>query len=156
MRCKSCVSLTGRRNLSKDTARAIMDKVNLITNTSKEGVAEAAYVSTIPTAGIEVIDNLIGGDPGSPAKRLKTFVPPGIEIFSYPVMEKYISKIKVHLNYRAEVIIRAQGIIFLLNSNMVDVPEDHTKIWCAMGDIMNKLISHGAVLDNIDLDSLMR
>ena len=73
-------------DLSNETAIAIMDEVNCTINNLAEGVEEAAYVGTIPTAGIEVIDELTGGDPGSPAKRLKNFVPPVIESISDPVM----------------------------------------------------------------------
>ena len=62
-----------------------------------EGVEEATYIGTIPTAGTEVIDELTSGYPGSPENRLKTFVPPGIETISYPVMEIFISKLQVHL-----------------------------------------------------------
>ena len=36
------------------------------------------------------------------------------------------------------------------------MPEDHTNIWVAMGYIMNKLISHVSVLENIDFDALMK
>ena len=36
------------------------------------------------------------------------------------------------------------------------VPEDQTTIWVAMGDIMKKLISHGAVMKNLDVDALMK
>ena len=68
----------------------------------------------------------------------------------------FITKLQVHFNHSAEVIFGAQEIIYLLNSNIGDVPEDHTKIWCPMGDIMKKLVSHGSVLDNIDLYSLMK
>ena len=39
---------------------------------------------------------------------------------------------------------------------MGDLPQDHMTIWCAMGDIMKNLISHGAVLENLDLDLLMK
>ena len=60
------------------------------------------------------------------------------------------------MNHSAEVIVEAQAIISLLNSNIEDVPEDHKTIWCAMGEIMKKLVLLGAVLDNIDLDSLMK
>ena len=37
-----------------------------------------------------------------------------------------------------------------------DSYEDHTTIWCVMGDIMNKLVSHGSVLDNLELDFLIK
>ena len=39
---------------------------------------------------------------------------------------------------------------------MGDVPEDNTTIWVAMGDIMKKFISHGAVLEKLDADTLMK
>ena len=143
-------------DLSKDTAMAIMDELNCTANTSTEGVEEAAYVGKIPTAGMEVIDELTGGDPGSPDKRLKTFVPPGIETISYPVISKFIYKIQVNMNHSADIIVGAHDIISLLNSNIGYVPEYHTKIWCDMGYIMIKLISHGEVLENLDLELLMK
>ena len=71
----------------------IMDGVNLTANASMEGFEEASYVGKIATAGMEVIENLTGWDLGSPAKRLKTFLPPGIETISDPVMEHFISKL---------------------------------------------------------------
>ena len=141
---------------SKYTAMAIMDEVKRTVNTSTEGVEEAVYVRTIPTAGTEVIDNLTNGYPGSTEKRLKFFVPTGIETISDTLIDKFISKLQVHLNHSAEVIVGAQASISLRNSKIRDVPEDHRTIWCAMGDITKKLISHGAFLENIDLDSLMR
>ena len=60
------------------------------------------------------------------------------------------------MNHSAEIIVGDQARISLLNSNIGDMPEDHTTIWCAMGDTMKKLFSHGAVLDNLDLDLLMK
>ena len=39
---------------------------------------------------------------------------------------------------------------------MGDVPEYNTTIWCAMVDITIKVISHGSVLNNIDLDLLIK
>ena len=36
------------------------------------------------------------------------------------------------------------------------MPEDHTAIWIAMGDLMMKLISQKSVLDTIDADELMK
>ena len=60
------------------------------------------------------------------------------------------------MNQSAEVIVGDQASISLLNRNIEDVPEYHIEIWCAMGDIMKNLVSHGAVLDNLDLDSLMK
>ena len=80
-------------DLPKDTDMDIMDEVNRTANTSTEGFEEAAYSGTTPTAGTEVIDKLTGGEPGSPEKRLKTFVPPRIETISDPVMEHFISKL---------------------------------------------------------------
>ena len=74
---KAFISQLGE-DLSKDIAMDIMDGVNHTTNTPTEGVEEDAYVGTIPTSGTEVIDELICGDPGSQAKRLKTSVPPGM------------------------------------------------------------------------------
>ena len=60
--------------------------MNPTANTSTELVEEADCVGTIPSAGTEVIDELAGEDPCSPAKRLKTFVPPDIETISYPII----------------------------------------------------------------------
>ena len=135
---------------------AIMEGVNRTVNTSTEGFEEADYVGAIPTEGTEVIEKLNGADPGSPDKRLKTFVPPNMETISDPVISMFITKLQVHLNHSAEVLVGAQASTSLLNINIGDVPEDHTTIWCAMGDIMKKLVSHGAVLDNLDLDLLMK
>ena len=143
-------------DLAKDTVMAIMDEVNRTANISTEGVEEAAYVGKIPTAGTEFIDKLTVKDPGSPDKRVKTFVPLGMEKFSYPVIVKFISKLQIHLNHSVEVVVGAQERISLLNSNIGYTPEDHTTIWCVIGDIMKKLVSHGVVLDNLDLDSLMK
>ena len=143
-------------NLSKDTAMAIMDEVNRTKNNSTEEVEEDSYVRTIPTVGTEVTEKLTSGDPGYPDKRLKTFVPPDMETISDPLIERFITKLQVHLNHSAEVIAGDQAIISLLYINIGDVPEDPTKIWCAMGDIMNKLFSHGPVLANLDLHSLMK
>ena len=67
-----------------------------------------------------------------------------------------ITNLQVYFNHSAEVIVGAQASISLLNRNIGDVLEDHTTIRCAMGDIMNNLVSHGSVLDNLDLDSLMK
>ena len=78
---------------------AIMDKVNGTANNSTEGVEETSYVGTTPISGMEVIEKLTGGDPGSPAKRLKIFVSPSIETISDPVIEIFISKLQVHLNH---------------------------------------------------------
>ena len=72
--------------LSKDTFMAIMEEVNRTANTSAEGLEEADYVGTIPTEVMEVISKLTGADPCSPAKRLKTFVPPDMETISDPVI----------------------------------------------------------------------
>ena len=99
---------------------------------------------------------MTGADPGSTTKRLKTFVPPDMETISDPVISRFIAKLQVHLNHSAEVIFRDQASISLLNSNIGDIPEYRIEIWCVMGYIMKKLVSHGAVLDNIDLDSLIK
>ena len=135
---------------------AIMDEVNCTANTSTEVVEEAAYIGTIPTSGTEVIDKLTRGDPGSPVKRIKTFVPPGMETISDPVIAKFISRLQIHLNHSEEVIVGAQASISLLNRKIGDVPEDHTKIGCDIGDIMKKLVSHGAVMENIDFGLIMK
>ena len=95
---------------------------------------------------------MTGADPGYIDKRLENFVPPDMETISDPV----ISRLQVHLNQSAEVIVGSQASISLLNIKIGDVPEDHTTIWCAMVDIMKKLVSHGAVLDNLDLDFPMK
>ena len=110
----------------------------------------------IPTSGTEVIEELTGAEPVSPAKRMKNFVPPDMETISYPVISRFITNLQVNLNHSAEVIVGDQASILFLNSKIGDVLEYHTQIWCGMGDIMKKLVSHGAVLDNLDLDSLMR
>ena len=54
-------------DLYKETTMVIMEEVNRTANTSTEGVEEAAYVRMIPTAGMEVVDDLTGADPFSPA-----------------------------------------------------------------------------------------
>ena len=46
----------------------IMEEANCTSNNSTEGVEEAAYVGTIRTAGIEVIDKLTSAEPGYLAK----------------------------------------------------------------------------------------
>ena len=56
------------------------------------------------------------------------------------VISRFITKLQVHFNHSAEVIVGDQAIIYLLNSNIGDVPEDHTKIYCTMGDVMKKLV----------------
>ena len=71
-------------------------------------------------------------------------------------MEKFVSELQSYLTHSAEVILGYQASIFLLNSNMGDVPEDNTTIWVAMGDITKKFISHGAVLEKLDADTLMK
>ena len=143
-------------DLSKYTSTAIMNKVNHTANNSTEVVEEAAYGRTISTSGTEVIDQLTGADLGSPCKRLKIFVPPDMETISDSVISRFITKIQVHVNNSAKVTVGSQSSIYFLNSKIGDVPEDHTKIWCAMGNIMNKLVSHGEVLDNIDLDLIIK
>ena len=134
----------------------IIDEVNFTLNNPRKGFEEADYVGMIPTSVTEVIDELTGGDPGSQVKRLKTFVPPGIETISDQVVAKFIPKLQVHLNHSAEFIVGAQESICLLNRKIGEVSKDHTKILCAMVDIMKKLIPHGAVLENIDLDFLAK
>ena len=71
-------------------------------------------------------------------------------------MARFVFKLQSHLTHSVEVIFGAQASISLLNIKMVDVPEDCTTIWVTMVDIMKKLISHGAVLENIDVDALMK
>ena len=83
-------------------------------------------------------------------------MPPDMDTISDPVISRFITKLQVHFNLSAEVIFGDQASISLLDSNIVDVPEDHTTFFCAIGDIIKKLVSHGAVLDNLDLDSLMK
>ena len=86
---------------------AIMEEVNHTANTSMEGVEEATYVGTIPTAGTEVIDELNGAEPGSPAKRVKTFVITDIDTISDPIISRFTTKLQVRLNHSAEVIVGA-------------------------------------------------
>ena len=59
-----------------------------------------------------------------------------METISDPVISRFITKIQVHMNQTAKVVVGDQASISLLNSNIGDVPEDHTIIWCAMVDIM--------------------
>ena len=49
------------------------------------------------------------------------------------------------------MIVGYQATISLLNKG--DVPEGHTTIWVAMGDIMKKLVSHRA---KFDVNRIMR
>ena len=121
-----------------------------------EGVEYSANIGMISTAETEVIGKLTSVDPGSPAKRMKTFLPQNMVTISDPVISRFITKIQIHLNHSAEVIVGNQQSISLLNSKIGDVPEYHTQIWCTMGYIMKKLVSHGELLDNLDLDSLMK
>ena len=79
-----------------------------------------------------------------------------MDTISDPVISTFITKLQVHSNHSEEVIVGAQASISLLNSKIGDVPEDHTTIWCAMGDMMKKLVSHGGVLDNLELNSLTK
>ena len=79
---------------------AIMKEVKRTVNNSTEGFEEAAYVRMIPIAGTEVIYDLTGADPGSPAKRLKTFVPPDMETISDPLISRFINKLQVHGYHR--------------------------------------------------------
>ena len=92
---------------------AIIEEVNHTVNTSTEGVEEAAYSGTTPKSGTGVMDKLTGAYPGSPAKRLKTFVPPDMETISDPVISKFITKLQVHLNHSAEVIVGAQACVVM-------------------------------------------
>ena len=106
--------------------------------------------------GIELMDELVCGDQGSSAKILKTFAPPEIENISDPVMENFVSTLQLHLTHSAEVIFGPQVSISLLNSKMVDMQKYHTTNWVDMGDIMNKLMFHGAVLKILMLARLRR
>ena len=54
------------------------------------------------------------------------------------------------------MIVRPHGSISLINSKMGDVLEYRNTIWVDMRDITKKLIFHGAVLENIDDDALMK
>ena len=83
-------------------------------------------------------------------------MPPSLETISDPVMANFVSKQQVHLNHSAEVFVGYLAIVSLINSKMGYVPEYHTTIWCAMGDIMKKLISHVAVLYNLDINAIMK
>ena len=139
-------------DLSKYTSTAIMNKVNHTANNSTEVVEEAAYGRTISTSGTEVIDQFTGADLGSPCKRLKIFVPPDMETILDPVISRFIAKLQAYLNHSPEVIVGYQASISLLNSKIGDVPLYYTTIWCVMGDIMKNLVSHVAILDNLDLE----
>ena len=110
----------------------------------------------IPTSGTKVIEELTGADPVSTAKRLEILVTPDMETISDPVLSRFITKLQVHFIYSAEVIVGDQASISLLNSNIGDLTEYCKTIWCTMVDIMKKLVSHGSVLDNLDLDFLMK
>ena len=63
-------------------------------------------------------------------------LPPFIQTIADPVMADFISKLQLNLTHSAEVIVGSQAGIYVLNSNMGDVPEYHTTIWVAMRDIM--------------------
>ena len=76
---------------------------------------------TIPTAIREVIDELTVAGPGSPAKRLKNFVPPDMETISDPVISRFFTKLQLRLNHNAEFIVGAQARISLLNIEFGDV-----------------------------------
>ena len=52
---------------------------------------------------------MTGGDPGYPAKRMKTFMSPDMETILDPVIEMFITKIHVHFNHSAEVIFGVSG-----------------------------------------------
>ena len=71
-------------------------------------------------------------------------------------MAKFISKLQLYLTHSEELIVVSQRSIYLININMVDMPEYHTAILVAMGDITKKLILHGVVLENLDVDTLMK
>ena len=53
---------------------------------------------------------------------------PYMETISDPIISGFIAKLQVHLNHSSEVIVGAQLRIFLLNSKIGAVPEDHTTI----------------------------
>ena len=78
-----------REDISKETAMDILDEVKLTVNTATEGFEKAAYVGMIETPSKEVIDELVCGDPGSSAKRLKTFLPSEVENIANLVMELF-------------------------------------------------------------------
>ena len=99
-----------------------MEEVKRTENTSTEVVEGAAYGRTIPTARTEFIDKLNGSEPGSPAKRLKSAVPPDMETISDPVISRFITKLQVHLNHSVEVIVGAYSSISFLRSKIGDVP----------------------------------
>ena len=69
---------------------------------------------------------------------------------------KVKKKLQLNLAHSAEVIVEAQASIYFLNSKMGDVKEDHSTIWLDMWDIMKKLILHGAVLEDLDVDVIMK
>ena len=108
-------------DISKVTAMAIMYEVNRIVNNDTEGFEEADCIEKIETTGTDVIYELVCGDIGSSVKILRTFVPPKIETIADPVIAKLVSKLQLHLTHSAEVIVRSQASIYLLNSKMVDV-----------------------------------
>ena len=72
----------------------------------------------IPTSATDVIDELTSTDPGSTDKRLKKFVLPDMETISDPLLSRFITKIQVHLNHIAEVIVGDQASISLLSSKI--------------------------------------
>ena len=71
-------------------------------------------------------------------------------------MEKFISRMQLHLTQSVEMVVGSQLGISLLNINMGDVSEDHITIWVSMVYIMEKLILHRAVLEKLDVDCLMK
>ena len=96
-------------DLYKDTSMAIMDKVNRTANSSTEGVEKVPYVRKFTTSGTEVIDELTNRDPGYPAKQMKTFLPPDMKTISDTVISRFITKLQVHLDHSAEVIVGDQA-----------------------------------------------
>ena len=69
---------------------------------------------------------------------------------------KVKKKLQLNLAHSAEVIVEAQASIYFLNSKMGDVKEDHSTSWLDMWDIMKKLILHGSVLEDLDVDVIMK
>ena len=71
-------------------------------------------------------------------------------------MTDFISKLQLHLIHSAEVVVGDQVSISLLNSKMGDFLEDHTTIWLAMGEIIDKLILHGVFMGKNYVDGIMK
>ena len=72
----------------------ITAEVNRTKNNYTEELEEAASVGNISTVSIEVMYEMECEDPGSPRKRLKTFVPPEVETIAYPVIAKFVSNLQ--------------------------------------------------------------